>query len=160
MKAIIKTNKGDINIDLYEDKTPKTVTNFVHLAQKWYYDGLNFHRVIDNFMIQGWCPDGTGAWWPWYNFEDEFHDDLGHIWPGILSMANAGPGTNGSQFFITHIETTWLDGKHSVFGKVVSDADQDIVNTIVEWDTITTISILDDTAKLFEDNAEFLEMIS
>ncbi len=160
MKAILKTSKWDIHLELHEDKTPKTVTNFVFLAQKWYYDGLRFHRVIDNFMVQWWCPDGTGAGWPWYTFEDEFHDELKHIGPWVLSMANAWPGTNGSQFFITHTETSRLDGKHSVFGKVESDADQEIVNSINESDSIIWITIENDTSELFEKNAEFLAMIS
>ncbi len=159
MQATIKTNKGDINLTLTPAKTPKTVTNFVHLAQKWYYDGLSFHRVIEDFMIQGGCPDGTGAGWPGYTFPDECHADLRHDWPGVLSMANAGPGTNGSQFFITHVETSWLDGKHTVFGKVVSDDDQEVVNNIRQWDIITTIEIEWDVEKLFEDNAEFLAMV-
>lgn len=159
MKVTVSTNKGDIHLKLYDDKTPKTVTNFVFLAQKWYYDWLKFHRVIDNFMIQGGCPDGTWAWGPWYTFEDEFHDELTHIGPWVLSMANAWPWTNWSQFFITHTETSWLDGKHSVFGNVISDADQDIVNNIQEWDTIESIVIHDDVEELFEKNAEFLSMI-
>jgi len=160
MKATIKTNKGDINVTLYPDHTPKTVTNFVHLAQRWYYDDLSFHRVIGDFMIQGGCPDGTGAWWPGYTFEDEIHPELTHSAPGMLSMANSGPGTNGSQFFITHTETSWLDGKHTVFGMVEDEAGQTIVNSIEQWDKIETILIHDDTSELFEKNAEFLAMIS
>lgn len=159
MKATIKTNKWDINLLLHPDKAPKTVTNFVHLTQKGYYDGLSFHRVIEDFMIQGWCPDGTGAGWPGYTFEDEIHPELWHSWPGMLSMANAGPGTNGSQFFITHTETSWLDGKHTVFGIVQDESGQIIVNSIQQGDTIETIVIHDDHSQLFEDNAEFLAMI-
>jgi peptidyl-prolyl cis-trans isomerase B (cyclophilin B) len=148
--AIIETNKGSINLNLFESKTPKTVANFVNLAQRGYYDGLTFHRVIDNFMIQGGCPNGDGRGGPGYNFEDEFDQDLRHDEPGVLSMANAGPGTNGSQFFITHVETPWLDGRHSVFGKVVSQADQDVVNSISQGDQITSITINGETSDLFD----------
>jgi len=160
MKAIITTSKGDINVTLYPNEAPKTITNFAHLALKGYYDGLSFHRVIDNFMIQGGCPDGTGAGGPGYTFEDEFHPELRHSWPWILSMANAGPGTNGSQFFITHTETSWLDDKHTVFGTVVSESDQTVVNSIEQGDTITSITIEGNTDELFEQNAEFLAMIA
>ena len=159
LQAVLKTSKGDITINLYPSEAPKTVTNFAHLAEKGYYDGLSFHRVIDNFMIQGGCPDGTGAGGPGYNFEDEFHPELRHSWPWILSMANAGPGTNGSQFFITHTETSWLDDKHTVFGTVVSDDDQTVVNAIAQGDIINTIEIIGDTSALFEANAEFLAVI-
>ena len=141
VEVCLHTNKGDINLTLYATKTPKTVTNFLELAKAGYYDGLKFHRVIPDFMVQGGCPQGIGSGGPGYNFGDEFHEDLTHDTPGILSMANAGPGTNGSQFFITHIETAWLDGKHSVFGKVVSDADQDIVNSIGMGDVIESVEI-------------------
>lgn len=149
MKAIITTNKGDINLNLYPSKTPKTVANFVNLAQRGYYNNLSFHRVIDNFMIQGGCPNGDGRGGPGYSFEDEFDPELRHDGPGVLSMANAGPGTNGSQFFITHIETPWLDGKHSVFGKIVSDTDLEVVNSIVQGDTIQSIEIEGDIDSLF-----------
>jgi len=159
MKAVIQTNKGNIELVLTPEQTPKTVTNFVHLATTWYYDGLNFHRVIENFMVQGWCPDGTGAWGPGYTFEDEFNPELRHDGPWVLSMANAGPGTNGSQFFITHLETSWLDGKHTVFGKVADEKSQQIVDSIVQGDSIDKIVIEGDTAALFEKNAEFLAMI-
>lgn len=141
MKATISTSKGDINLKLHADKTPKTVANFVNLAQRGYYDNLSFHRVIDNFMVQGGCPNGDGRGGPGYTFEDEFDSELRHDSPGVLSMANAGPGTNGSQFFITHIETNWLDGKHSVFGKVESEIDQEIVNAISQGDKINSIAI-------------------
>ena len=126
--ATIKTNRGDIVIDLYADKTPKTVNNFVFLAKDGYYNGVTFHRVLDNFMIQTGDPTGTGRGGPGYKFGDEIHPSLRHTGPGILSMANAGPGTNGSQFFITHVKTDWLDGKHSVFGKVREG--MDVVNAI------------------------------
>ncbi|MEP1150254.1 MAG: peptidylprolyl isomerase [Balneola sp.] len=148
MKATISTSKGDINLELYPDKTPKTVANFVNLAQRGYYNNLAFHRVIDNFMVQGGCPNGDGRGGPGYTFEDEFDNELKHDAPGVLSMANAGPGTNGSQFFITHIETSWLDGKHSVFGKVLSDSDQEVVNSIAQGDKIETITIEGDTSTL------------
>ncbi len=139
--AVISTNKGDINLDLYATKTPKTVSNFILLARSGYYDGLLFHRVIDNFMIQGGCPDGNGRGNPGYFIDDEFDASLKHSDPGILSMANAGPNTNGSQFFITHKATPWLDGKHSVFGKVKSDADMAVVNKIKGNDVIKGITI-------------------
>jgi len=141
MDITIHTSKGDIHLTLYASKTPKTVCNFTELAKSGYYDDLVFHRVINDFMIQGGCPHGTGTGGPGYKFADEFHPELKHDSPGILSMANAGPGTNGSQFFITHVETAWLDGNHTVFGKVKSDADQDVVNSIVAGDTITSIDI-------------------
>jgi len=137
----IKTNKGEINLTLFAQQTPKTCTNFIELAKAGYYDGLSFHRVIPDFMIQGGCPNGTGAGGPGYNFEDEFNPDLRHDGPGVLSMANAGPGTNGSQFFITHVETAWLDGKHTVFGKVVSEADMSVVNDIRGGDEIIGIEV-------------------
>jgi|SRR5690554_3422609 len=124
--AVIQTNMGTIEIELFDDKTPRTVENFAGLAKKGYYDGVIFHRVIDQFMIQGGDPTGTGrggeSFWGG-KFEDEFHPDLKHDQPGILSMANAGPNTNGSQFFITVVPTPWLDGKHSVFGKVINGMD-------------------------------------
>ena len=142
MKAKIITNKGDININLFSEKTPLTVANFSNLASKGFYNNLTFHRVIDNFMIQGGCPIGTGVGGPGYQFEDEFVSELKHDSSGILSMANAGPGTNGSQFFITHIPTPHLDGNHTVFGKVCSDDDQKIVDTIVQDDQIQSIEIM------------------
>jgi peptidyl-prolyl cis-trans isomerase B (cyclophilin B) len=137
----ISTNKGDINLVLYAQKCPKTVCNFLELAKAGYYDDLLFHRVIPDFMIQGGCPLGTGTGSPGYRFEDEFHPELKHDSPGILSMANAGPGTNGSQFFITHVPTDWLDGNHTVFGKVLSDSDMETVNDIRGGDNIISIKI-------------------
>jgi len=137
----IHTNKGDINLTLFGPKTPITTTNFLELAKKGYYDGLLFHRVIPDFMVQGGCPLGRGTGGPGYNFEDEFDPELKHDSPGILSMANAGPGTNGSQFFITHTATPWLDGNHTVFGKVVSESDQSTVNDIRQGDEILKITI-------------------
>ena len=141
MKAIIKTNKGNIKLDLFNDKTPLTVSNFANLANRGYYNNLSFHRVISNFMIQGGCPLGTGTGGPGYEFKDEFHPDLKHDKPGILSMANSGPGTNGSQFFITHLATPWLDNNHTVFGCVMDNDSQNIVNSISQDDKIESIAI-------------------
>lgn len=148
LKVTMSTSKGDINLILYADKTPVTVANFVNLAQHGFYDGLTFHRVIDDFMVQGGCPLGTGTGGPGYKFEDETRDDLTHNKPGILSMANSGPSTNGSQFFITHIPTDWLDGKHTVFGSVVGSEDMDVVNAIVKGDTLTKVTIEGDATAL------------
>ncbi|MBX9900101.1 MAG: peptidylprolyl isomerase [Burkholderiaceae bacterium] len=156
LKAVMQTNKGTININLFDDKTPVTVANFVNLATRGYYDGLSFHRVIGNFMIQGGCPDGTGMGGPGYKFEDEFVSELKHDKPGILSMANAGPATNGSQFFITHLPTPHLNGKHSVFGAVVSADDQKVVNSIAKGDVIEKLTIEGDTTALMAQVAEKL----
>ena len=141
MKVTMKTSKGDIHLNMFSQQAPITVASFVNLIQRKYYDGLNFHRVIEDFMIQGGCPLGTGTGGPGYQFEDECCPELRHDKPGILSMANAGPGTNGSQFFITHIPTDWLDGKHTVFGEVVSDADMDVVNKIKQGDKIVSVTV-------------------
>ncbi len=122
-KAHLDTDKGTMVIELFADKAPKTVNNFVFLAREGFYDGLIFHRVINDFMVQGGDPTGTGSGGPGYRFADEFHPSLKHDKPGRLSMANAGPGTNGSQFFITHVATPWLDNKHSIFGQVVEGMD-------------------------------------
>lgn len=137
--ATIETDKGSIRLQLHDDKAPKTCANFEKLAGEGFYDGLTFHRVIDDFMVQTGCPQGTGTGGPGYQFEDEFHSDLKHSGPGILSMANAGPNTNGSQFFITHVATPWLDGKHSVFGRVLEG--QDVVNAIRQGDKMTKVTI-------------------
>ena len=150
MKAIIKTSKGDINLNLYNDKAKLTVSNFVNLSKRGFYDKLTFHRVIEDFMIQGGCPIGTGSGDPGYKFKDEFHVDLKHDKPGILSMANSGPNTNGSQFFITHIATPWLDKKHTVFGKVSDGESQDVVNSIESNDLIESVAI---SGKMKEDKA-------
>ena len=136
--AVISTDKGDITIKLHADKAPKTVNNFVFLAGEGYYDGTHFHRVIHSFMVQGGDPTGTGSGGPGYQFEDEFHPDLRHDKPGVFSMANAGQGTNGSQFFLTHVATPHLDDKHSVFGQVV--AGLEVLMTIPERDPSKTDS--------------------
>ncbi|MCG6142204.1 peptidylprolyl isomerase [Leptospira mtsangambouensis] len=157
LRAIIKTNKGEIRIDLFPDKTPNTVANFVNLAQRNFYNGLKFHRVIADFMIQGGCPQGTGTGGPGYKFRDEFDSSLKHNKPGILSMANAGPGTNGSQFFITHVPTPWLDGKHSVFGAVVDETDQKVVNTIQQGDVMESVTIEGDPSSVLAVAKPFLD---
>jgi peptidyl-prolyl cis-trans isomerase B (cyclophilin B) len=149
LTATIQTNRGNIELELTPDKTPVTVANFVNLAQHGYYNGVKFHRVINDFMVQGGDPTGTGAGGPGYRFEDEFDASLKHDAPGVLSMANAGPGTNGSQFFITHVATPWLNGKHSVFGKVIKG--QDVVNSIKQGDSIEKVTITGDTTTLFND---------
>ncbi|QDU54031.1 peptidylprolyl isomerase [Aeoliella mucimassa] len=141
--ATISTNKGDIRLELFADKAPKTVANFEKLASEGFYDGLKFHRVIEDFMIQTGCPNGTGTGGPGYTFEDEFHPELKHSGPGVLSMANAGPNTNGSQFFITHVKTDWLDGKHSVFGQVIGDS-QDVVDSIQQGDVMEKVSVTEE----------------
>lgn len=146
--VIIETNKGTIKLKLFADKAPVTAGNFVNLAQRKYYDGLRFHRVIPDFMIQGGCPRGDGRGGPGYEFEDEFAAELRHDRPGILSMANAGPGTNGSQFFITHVSTPWLDDNHTVFGEVVGIEDQEVVNSIAQQDEIISITIEGDLSEL------------
>ncbi|QSX79881.1 peptidylprolyl isomerase [Agrilutibacter solisilvae] len=136
--ANFETDRGLIRVELAADKAPLTVANFVNLAQRGYYDGLKFHRVINDFMVQGGCPLGTGTGGPGYKFEDEANNGLGHE-RGVLSMANAGPNTNGSQFFITHVPCGWLDGKHTVFGKVLEG--MDVVDNIKQSDHINKIRI-------------------
>ena len=145
MEAHIKTSKGKIKLKLFYEETPVTVANFVNLSKRGYYDGLSFHRVIDDFMVQGGCPEGSGMGGPGYQFGDEFKAELKHDKPGVLSMANAGPGTNGSQFFITHIETPWLDNNHTVFGAVKGKDDQEVVNSIEQNDIIEEIKIIGET---------------
>ena len=157
LKAVFKTEKGTINVKLHDDRAPMTVANFCNLAQRGFYDGLDFHRVIDDFMIQGGCPEGSGRGGPGYRFGDECTPALKHDKPGILSMANAGPNTNGSQFFITHGPTPWLDGKHTVFGEVVSADDQKVVNAIGQGDKIESVTIEGDTRGLFTRQADNLE---
>lgn len=166
--ATISTSKGDITLKLFFEKTPMTVANFVGLAEgriknsakgegEPYYDGIKFHRVIADFMIQGGDPQGTGSGGPGYNFPDEIVADLKHDAPGVLSMANAGPSTNGSQFFITHKETPWLDGKHTVFGKVIDPASQKVVDAIAQGDEMESVKIerIGSKAKAFDAAAVF-----
>ena len=141
MKVKIITAKGDVNINLLPDKSPVTVANFVNLAKKGYYDGLKFHRVIDNFMAQGGDPTGTGMGGPGYRFEDEVNNGLNFSKAGKLAMANAGPGTNGSQFFITTVPTEWLNGNHTIFGEVVSDADLAVVKKLSNGDVMTKVVV-------------------
>jgi len=156
LAATFHTSKGDIHVRLLPEHAPITVANFVNLCQRGFYDGLKFHRVIENFMIQGGCPRGTGTGGPGYRFGDEFTRALRHDAPGKLSMANAGPGTNGSQFFITHVATPWLDDAHTIFGEVVSEQDQAVVDRIAQGDTIEEIEITGDVTALFEDMADDL----
>ena len=146
LTAVIKTPKGEIRLTLFPTEAPVTVANFVNLAQRNYYDGVTFHRVIEDFMIQGGDPTGTGRGGPGYDFGDEFSPSRRHDSAGILSMANAGPGTNGSQFFITHGPTPHLDGKHSVFGKV--SAGQNVVDAIAQGDVMETVIIEGDSSSL------------
>ena len=153
LTATFTTSRGPIRVRLFADKTPVTVASFVNLAQRGFYDGLSFHRVIPDFMIQGGCPEGSGRGGPGYRFEDETRADLRHDKPGVLSMANAGPGTNGSQFFITHVATPWLDGKHTVFGEVLGAEDQAVVNAIKGGDKIESVRIAGDTAPLLASQA-------
>ena len=141
MKVKIMTDKGDININLLPEKSPVTVANFVNLAKKGYYDGLKFHRVIDNFMAQGGDPTGTGAGGPGYQFEDEVNNGLNFSKAGKLAMANAGPGTNGSQFFITTVPTEWLNGNHTIFGEVVSDDDLKVVKKLSNGDVMKKVVV-------------------
>lgn len=141
MKVKIITAKGDVNINLLPDKSPVTVANFVNLVKKGYYDGLKFHRVIDNFMAQGGDPTGTGMGGPGYRFEDEVNNGLNFSKAGKLAMANAGPGTNGSQFFITTVPTEWLNGNHTIFGEVVSDADLAVVKKLSNGDVMTKVVV-------------------
>jgi peptidyl-prolyl cis-trans isomerase B (cyclophilin B) len=140
--ATITTNRGVIRLKLHADKAPNTVANFEKLATSGFYNKLKFHRVIADFMIQTGCPKGTGTGGPGYTFEDEFHKDLKHDGPGVLSMANAGPNTNGSQFFITHVATPWLDRKHSVFGQVIEGLD--VVNAIKQGDVMQSVTVAEE----------------
>ena len=157
LSAEIVTEKGTISVDLFSELTPITVANFVNLASRGFYDNLNFHRVIQDFMIQGGCPSGNGMGGPGYRFADEFVSELRHDSPGKLSMANAGPGTNGSQFFITHVPTPWLDDAHTIFGAVQGDADQEIVNSIIQGDQIVAVTIEGDATGLLASVPEVQE---
>ena len=140
--ATIVTPRGKIRIQLFDDKAPNTVANFEKLVSQGFYNGLKFHRVIEDFMIQGGCPNGTGTGDAGYKFADEFHPDLKHSGPGILSMANSGPNTNGSQFFITHVATPWLDGKHSVFGQVIEGLD--VVDAAQQGDVMESVTVAEE----------------
>ncbi|WP_024870220.1 peptidylprolyl isomerase [Pseudoxanthomonas suwonensis] len=151
LTAIFDTAKGVIKIDLLADKAPLTVANFVNLAKRGFYDGLDFHRVIADFMIQGGCPEGSGRGGPGYRFEDETANGVAHE-RGVLSMANAGPNTNGSQFFITHVATPWLDGRHTVFGKVLEG--QDVVDAIAQGDKINSVKIEGDAEAVLAAKAD------
>ena len=151
LTATFDTSRGPIKIELYPDKAPLTVANFVNLAKRGFYDGLNFHRVIADFMIQGGCPEGSGRGGPGYRFEDETTNGVRHE-RGVLSMANAGPNTNGSQFFITHVATPWLDGRHTVFGKVVEGLD--VVDAIAQGDAIHSVKIEGDAEAVLAAKAD------
>ena len=151
LTATFDTDRGPIRIQLEPEKAPLTVANFVNLAKRGYYDGLNFHRVINDFMVQGGCPQGSGTGGPGYRFEDEARNGLSHE-RGVLSMANAGPGTNGSQFFITHVACPWLDGKHTVFGKVIEGLD--IVDSVKQGDLIKSLTIEGDTDSVLAAKAD------
>ena len=151
LTATFDTARGPIKIELYADKAPLTVANFVNLAQRGFYDGLNFHRVIPDFMIQGGCPEGSGRGGPGYRFADETNNGVRHE-RGVLSMANAGPNTNGSQFFITHVATPHLDGKHTVFGKVLEGLD--VVDSVKGGDLINSVRIEGDAAAVLAAKAD------
>ncbi|MCX6978685.1 MAG: peptidylprolyl isomerase [Verrucomicrobia bacterium] len=155
IRIIIHTTRGDIEGTLFASKVPMTAANFLNLAQRGYYNGVKFHRVIKDFMIQGGDPTGTGSGGPGYQFADEIHPDLKHSKPGLFSMANAGPRTNGSQFFITHVPTPHLNGKHAVFGEVT--VGQAVVDAIVQGDEMKSIEILDSTDELFADQKHHLD---
>ena len=149
--ATFDTARGPIRVELLPDKAPLTVANFVNLARRGFYDGLGFHRVIADFMVQGGCPEGSGRGGPGYRFEDETGNGVRHE-RGVLSMANAGPNTNGSQFFITHVATPWLDGKHTVFGKVVEGLD--VVDAIAQGDAIHSVKIEGDAEAVLAAKAD------
>ena len=151
LTAIFDTARGPIRVELLPDQAPLTVANFVNLARRGFYDGLGFHRVIADFMVQGGCPEGSGRGGPGYRFEDETNNGVSHE-RGVLSMANAGPNTNGSQFFITHVATPWLDGKHTVFGKVVEGLD--VVDAIAQGDAIHSVKIEGDAEAVLAAKAD------
>ena len=149
VRVVLHTDKGDIDGTIFASKVPVTAANFLNLAQQKFYDGLTFHRVIANFMIQGGDPKGTGGGDPGYKFEDEKGGPTTFDKPGIFAMANSGPNTNGSQFFITHVPTPWLNGHHTIFGQVNDAKSQEVVNKIAQGDHIKSIEVLGDTAPLF-----------
>ena len=157
MKAIIKTNKGEINLNLFSEAAPVTVLNFVNLANRGYYDNTIFHRVIDDFMAQGGDPTGTGMGGPGYSFGDEVYNGYLFDKPGYLAMANAGPNTNGSQFFITTVITEWLNNNHTIFGEVVSESDLDIVKSLKNNDKIEKIEIIDLDEEFLDKHKDILE---
>ncbi|MGL5001081.1 MAG: peptidylprolyl isomerase [Cetobacterium sp.] len=159
LNAKIVTKRGEINLVLFPEVAPVTVLNFAHLAMREYYNGIKFHRVLEDFMIQGGDPTGTGAGGPGYNFIDEFEEGVVFDKKGILAMANAGANTNGSQFFITHVETPWLNYKHTIFGEVVSEADQKVVDAVRQGDVIERIEITGEVEEFLK-NAENAEFIS
>ncbi|MBT4290607.1 MAG: peptidylprolyl isomerase [Deltaproteobacteria bacterium] len=152
-----ETTKGNIRLKLFTEQTPITCANMINLVSWGFYDGLNFHRVIADFMVQGGCPQGTGTGGPGYKFKDEFVSELKHDKGGVFSMANSGPGTNGSQFFITHLPTPWLDNNHSVFGGVVDDQDMAVVNSIVQGDKINKATLEGDYNAVLEANKEMVD---
>ncbi|HEX8297394.1 MAG TPA: peptidylprolyl isomerase [Chthoniobacteraceae bacterium] len=155
IRILLKTSRGEIAGTIFASKVPITAANFLNLAQRGFYNGITFHRVIKDFMIQGGDPTGTGSGGPGYKFADEIDKSLKHTKGGLFSMANAGPNTNGSQFFITHVATPWLDGKHAIFGEVTTG--KEIVDTIAQGDKITAIEILDSTDELFASQKAQLE---
>lgn len=150
MKVKFTTNKGEININLLPEKSPVTVASFVNLVKNGYYNGLKFHRVIEDFMAQGGDPTGTGMGGPGYRFEDEVDNGLDFSVPGKLAMANAGPGTNGSQFFITTVPTEWLNGNHTIFGEVVSDSDLEVVKLLSNNDVMERVEIEGDVKEILD----------
>ena len=150
MKVKFTTNKGEININLLPEKSPVTVASFVNLVKNGYYNGLKFHRVIEDFMAQGGDPTGTGMGGPGYRFEDEVNNGLDFSVPGKLAMANAGPGTNGSQFFITTVPTEWLNGNHTIFGEVVSDSDLEVVKLLSNNDVMERVEIEGDVKEILD----------
>jgi len=152
-----ETTKGNIRLKLFTEQTPVTCANMINLVNRGFYDGLNFHRVIADFMVQGGCPQGTGTGGPGYKFKDEFVSELKHDKGGVFSMANSGPGTNGSQFFITHLPTPWLDNNHTVFGGVVDDQDMAVVNSIVQGDKINKAILEGDYNAVLEANKDMVE---
>ena len=155
IRITLHTDKGDIDATIFASKVPMTSANFLNLARRGYYNGISFHRVIANFMIQGGDPTGSGSGGPGYKFADEIDRSLRHSKAGIFSMANAGPNTNGSQFFITHLPTPHLDGKHAVFGEVT--AGQDVVNSIAKGDKIKSITLHDDISDLLASQSDYVE---
>lgn len=160
LQATIKTDKGDIRLELFPEVAPMTVTNFVYLAKRGYYAGLKFHRVIQDFMVQGGDPSGTGAGGPGYQFEDEFQRGVEFDRKGLLAMANSGANTNGSQFFITHVPTTWLNYKHTIFGEVLGEEDQRIVDKIAQGDIMKEIEISGDLEAFLEEKKEIVAKLA